>query len=131
LLQALSLDPSADDWSWYSLSPDGTRIAATRNLTGPIYILSLRGEAIQQINVKNWGDHMEFTWAADGRGLYVITGTRGNHVLLYVDLQGNARAMWQNSGASGETLAYPSPDGHHLAIQSWVTNANLWMLENY
>jgi len=52
-------------------------------------------------------------------------------VLLHVNLQGNARILWRSSGASGETLAYPPPDGRHLAIQNWVANGNMWMMENF
>lgn len=130
-LFTFALDPNSDGWFWYALSPEGTRIAATREQTGPIYVLSLQGRPIQHIKVKGWTNLLEFTWAADGRGLYVISSTQGKHVLLYVDLQGNAHALWENIGASGETLALPSPDGHHLAIQSWITNGNMWMMENF
>jgi Tol biopolymer transport system component len=128
-LSTFALDPNTD--GWYALSSDGTRIAATRNHAGPIYVLSLQGQKIQQINVKGWINLLEFTWAADRKGLYVISGTRTEHVLLYVDLQGNAHPLWKNTGASNETLALPSPDGHHLAIQSWVTSGNMWMMENF
>jgi eukaryotic-like serine/threonine-protein kinase len=128
-LFTFAIDPNTE--GWYALSSDGTRIAATRNHAGPIYVLTLHGQKIQQINVKGWSNLLEFTWAADRKGLYVISGTRTEHVLLYVDLQGNAHALWKNTGASNETLAIPSPDGRHLAIQSWVTNGNMWMLEHF
>jgi hypothetical protein len=45
------LDPDDDRWT-LALSTDGTRIAATRNPEGPIYILSLRGQPAQRISVK-------------------------------------------------------------------------------
>jgi hypothetical protein len=50
---------------------------------------------------------------------------------LNVDLQGNARALWENTGGSAETLVYSSPDGRHLAFSGWTTNGNMWMLENF
>jgi len=116
-------------WFW-DLSPDGTRIAATRSPAGPIYIFSVHGESIREIKVGGWSNVQEFSWAADGRGLFVVVGIPGRHVLLHVDFNGNARFLWENAGASGETLALPSPDGRYLAIQSWVTNGNMWMMEN-
>jgi len=39
--------------------------------------------------------------------------------------------LWENTGATGETLAFPSLDGHHLAFNGWTTSGNMWMLENY
>jgi serine/threonine protein kinase len=128
-LVRFALDPNENGWFW-DLSPDGTRVAATRSPAGPIYILSVHGEPIREIKVNGWSNLQEFSWAADGRGLFLVVGVPGKHVLLHVDLQGNARVLWENAGASGETLALPSPDGRHLAIQSWVTNGNLWMMEN-
>jgi len=72
-----------------------------------------------------------FVWAADGKGLFVTAGIRNGMELLHVDLQGNAHALWENTGATGETLGFPSPDGRHLAFNGWTTNGNMWMLENY
>jgi hypothetical protein len=51
--------------------------------------------------------------------------------VLHVDFQGNARVLWESSGATGETLAIPSPDGRHLAIQNWTADGNMWMMENF
>ncbi len=129
-LARFALDPNDNRW-FIDLSADGTRIAATRSPAGPIYIFSLRGQPIRQIKVKGWNNLLGFTWAEDGKGLFVIAGIRGAHVLLYVDLQGNAHVLWQSAGASGETGARPSPDGSHLAIQSWTANGNMWMIENF
>jgi serine/threonine protein kinase len=125
-------DLVANDDSWYvDLSPDGTRVAATRTSAGPIHILSLNGQPLRQIQVKGWTNLRSFVWAADGKGLFVTAGIRNGMELLHVDLQGNAHALWENTGATGETLGFPSPDGRHLAFNGWTTNGNMWMLENY
>jgi hypothetical protein len=100
-------------------------------VAGPIYIYSLRGQPTQQIAMKGWSNVQAFSWAADGKGLFVIVGIRGGRVVLHVDLQGNAQVVWKNVGGSGETLAIPSPDGRHLALQGWTTNGNMWMAENF
>jgi serine/threonine protein kinase len=129
-LMRFALDPNEDCWS-IELSPDGTRIAATRSPTGPVYILSLRGEADQQVRVRNWSNLRYVGWTTDGKGLFVTAGVPSGRVLLHVDLQGNAHALWKNAGGSGETMARPSPDGRHLALSGWTTNGNMWMMENF
>jgi hypothetical protein len=129
-LTRFALDPNEKNW-WIDISPDGNRIAATRTPTGPIYILSLHGQPVQQIQVKGWSNVQAFSWIPDGKGLFVVAGIRSGRVVLHVDLQGNAHVVWQNAGGSGETLAIPSPDGRHLAMQAWTTNGNMWMVENF
>ncbi len=129
-LARFALDPNVKDW-WVEISPDGGRIALTRTPTGPINILSLNGELIQQIQIQGWSNIQAFYWAADGKGLFVVASVRGGRVVLYVDFQGKAHVVWNNTGGSGETLAIPSPDGRHIAMQAWTTNGNMWMLENF
>jgi hypothetical protein len=91
----------------------------------------LNGQPLRQIQVKGWSNLQSFVWAADGKGLFVTAGIRNGMEILHVDLQGNAHALWENTGATGETLAFPSLDGHHLAFNGWTTSGNMWMLENY
>ncbi len=121
-----------NDGTWYlDLSPDGTRVAATRTLKGPIYILSLAGNVLQQVRVRGWSNLFSFHWAADGKGLFVTSGIRNGKEILHVDLQGNAHALWEDSGLGGEVEAHPSPDGRYLAFNGWATNSNMWMMENF
>jgi eukaryotic-like serine/threonine-protein kinase len=129
-LARFDLDPKEDNWDT-ALSPDGTRIAATRTPEGPIYILSLQGRATEEVRVKGWSNILSVNWAANGKGLFVSSGTRQGRTLLHVDFQGNAHPLWQNTGASGETLAMPSPDGRYLAMHGHTIAGNLWMLENF
>ena len=110
---------------------DGSRIATTPSAAGPIYIYSLRGQAAQKIQAKGWNNLLSFAWAADGNSLFLVAGVRGGRVVLHLDLQGNTHVLWENLGGSGETLVKPSPDGHYLAMQSWTTNGNMWMMENF
>ena len=129
-LARFTVDPN--DSSWFSvISWDGTHIAATRTAAGPIYILPVHGQGVQQIKVKGWDRLEEFTWAADGRGLFVVAPASRGKALLHVDLKGNTHVLWEDTGADGETLASPSPDGRHLAIQSRTTSSNMWMMEDF
>jgi serine/threonine protein kinase len=129
-LARFALDPNNNGWT-AALSPDGTHIAVTRSPTSPIYILSLRGQTTQQIQVKGWSNLFSLIWSADGRGLFVAAGIHVGSVLLYVDLSGNAHPLWEYAGFSRWTEATPSPDGHHLAFTGWTVNGNIWMMENF
>jgi Tol biopolymer transport system component len=115
----------------FELSPDGTRIAAIPSPEGPIYMLSLRGQATQQVHVKGWSNLQSPSWAADGKSLFVYSGNRQERDLLHVDLQGNAKFLWENPGAYGESFALASPDGRHLAMYGRTLNSNMWMIENF
>ena len=129
-LTRFPLDPNDNRW-FLDLSADGTRIAVTRNPAGPIHVISVHGQPMQEITVKNWSNLLEFTWAIDGKGLFLVAGIRGGQVVLHVDLSGNAHRLWESIGAFAAEVAKPSPDGRHLAIQSWTTNGNMWMMENF
>lgn len=124
------LASTVDSW-WFDLSPDGTRVAATPSPTGPIYILSLRGQPTQYIHVKGWSNLISISWAAGGKGLFVVSGSRQARTLLYVDLHGNTHFLWEIPGAYGEATAVASPDGRHLAMFGWTQNSNIWTIENF
>jgi eukaryotic-like serine/threonine-protein kinase len=123
------LDPMDDRWT-VALSTDGTRLAATRNPDGPIYILSLRSQPIKKINVKDRKGLLWCHWAVDGKGLYVSSEAQGGAELLYVDFHGDWQPLWKNR-AGNYTRGLPSPDGHHLAIMGLAFDGNLWMMDNF
>jgi Tol biopolymer transport system component len=127
-LAELKTDETAD-YHW-DLSPDGTRISLLKNKEGRIQILSLNGRAPQEITVKGWNSLTNAVWAADGKLLFVSSRKEQGPVLLSVDLQGNARVLWEHAGSVG-TYGVPSPDGRHLAMQRWIVDGNMWMMENF
>jgi serine/threonine protein kinase len=129
-LLRVPVDPNDKDW-WVALSPNGSQIAMTRTPSGPINIFSLRGEATRHIELKTLSNALTFSWAADGKGLLVVSSSRGNRIASHVDFDGKAYPLWESQGATGETLVVPSPDGRHLAMQSWTTSGNMWLLENF
>ena len=126
----IALGPNDDNWR-LNVSPDGTRFAALSSRAGPINIYDVHGEILQTVRLKGWSHLQTSIWAADGKSLFVTADIRDGTVVLHVDLQGNAHVMWQNAGISLETLAHPSPDGHHLEFDRWTMNGNMWMLENF
>jgi len=129
-LARFDIDPKLNDW-WFDLSPDGKLIAATPSSMGPLYIISLRGEPIRKIQMKNWHDLLAFTWSADSKGLFVVAGITEGRAIIHTDMEGNAKLLWTLEGDSGETLVQPSPDGKHLAIARWTTNGNMWLMEHF
>jgi hypothetical protein len=128
-LTRFDLDPNTHPWA-FDLSPDGTRIAALRGPAGPIYILSLRGLATQQISVKGWNNLKSLNWTANGKGLFVSTDNDvpSGAALLHVDFRGNAIVLWPQYMVI--TMA-ASPDGHHLAFSGTAMDTNIWMIEDF
>jgi len=116
----------------FGLSADGSTIAIARDGQPEIHIrlLSLAGGTDREITVKGWPNMTGLAWSPDGKGMYCGSFSLRGTTLLYVDLEGNARVLWQNSGGFG-TWGIPSPDGRYLAIRGDVRNSNVWMLEGF
>ena len=132
VLRTIQKDPTSY-FSWTALSPDGTILALSKSGEVEIHIrlLSLVGASDRDITVKGWPNVTGLNWSPDGKGLYVGSVSPQNRTLLFVDLQGNAKVVWQYKAAWGQIWGVPSPDGRYLAILGSVTNSNVWMLENF
>jgi eukaryotic-like serine/threonine-protein kinase len=129
-----SFPKQSDAWVAHEVSPDGSTIAISQVGEADIRIrlLSLTGGADREIAVKGWGNVAGLDWSPDGKGLYVGSASLQSSTLLYVDLKGNARVLWQyKGGAGGAVWGIPSPDGRYLAIRSNASNRNVWMLEGF
>jgi serine/threonine protein kinase len=114
----------------WRVSPDGTRIAILNEGETAIHILWLNGQPPQEIAVKGWQGISDLYWAADGKGFFVSSTKEQEPVVLYVDMQGNARLLWEVTGGTS-TYAVPSPDDRHLAMQRMTIDGNMWMMENF
>jgi len=115
---------------YWDLSPDGNRIAILKIREGRVHILSLNGRAQQEITMKGWNTLSSVHWTADGKGLFVSSFKERGAVLLHMDLQGNARLLWEHPGGL-DTWGVPSPDGRHLAMRAWNVDSNMWVMENF
>ena len=124
-----NLDPTFH-YTW-NLSPDGTSIALLEGSEGRIRILPLTRQPPQEVVVKGWDSIQNLEWAADGRGLFVSSYTQRGSVLLHVDLEGNARALWQQKRSHHPIWVVPSPDGRHVAMSGRSGNHNVWVIENF
>jgi len=126
------LEKSANGWNW-GLSPDGTSIAAVTVSASDnrIQLISLSGRPTREITVKNWNSFTSLDWAADGKGFFISSNPTGRlSTLLYVDLMGNAHALWQVKNFQS-TWAIPSHHGKYVAIPAPTVGSNAWMVENF
>jgi Tol biopolymer transport system component len=96
-----------------------------------IRLLSLSGGSDREITVKGWPNLTGLDWSPDGKGLYCGSASPQAPTLLYVNLEGNARVLWQYKAAGGEIWGIPSPDGRYLAIAGEVISSSVWMVEGF
>ena len=129
-LTRFNTDPPAE-YHW-DISPDGTRIAVLKDDSqGPIRILSLKGQVLQEITLNAWRfGSVGFDWASDGQGLIICSPTPRGSTLLHVDLHGNVHALWEQEGST-QAFGISSPDSRHLAIYGALSNSNIWMMEGF
>jgi Tol biopolymer transport system component len=132
VLRTIEKEPSTEYFG-SGFAPDGSTFAISRAYEAEIHIrlLSLSGGPDREIIVKGWPNGSGLDWSPDGKGLYIGSVSPQSKTLLYVDLKGNARVLWQFKGASGSIWAAPSPDGRYLAILGDASNSNVWMLEGF
>jgi Tol biopolymer transport system component len=117
----------------WDVLPDGSGMAVV--LGDPprnrIRVLSSAGETKTEFTVKGWSAITHIWHSADSKGLYLTSQSQPTvATLLYVDLQGNARVLWQQKG-SPDGWAVPSPDGRYLAIMGVTQTMDAWLLENF
>jgi Tol biopolymer transport system component len=113
------------------LSPDGKVLAITKSGENRIRLLSLSGEPARELVLKNWNTFSSVDWAVDSKGLFVTSNPTGwRSSLVYVDLNGNAREVWQAKSAL-PTWGITSRDGKYVAIPAPTTSSNVWMAEGF
>jgi DNA-binding winged helix-turn-helix (wHTH) protein/dipeptidyl aminopeptidase/acylaminoacyl peptidase len=132
VLRTIPKDPTVD-FVGRALSPDGTVYAISDGGESEIHVrlLSLSAGTDREFTVKGWRRLTGLDWSADGKGFYVGCVSPQARTLLYVDLKGNARVLWQYKGAGQSIWGIPSPDGRYLAILGVAFNSSVWMLEGF
>jgi serine/threonine protein kinase/WD40 repeat protein len=116
-----------------ALSPDGATLAISKGGEAEIHIhlLSLNGGSDREITVKGWPNATGLVWSPDEKGLYCGSASPQGRTLLYIDLRGNARVLWQYRGAGDRIWGIPSPDGRYIAIRGGAFSSNVWMVEGF
>ena len=129
-LTRFDLDPANDlDHLLWSLSPDGTHLAAAPGRRGPIQIHSLIDGSTRVIRPKALASMRQLFWAADGRNFLMTNTSNAGSEILRLDLQGNASVLRKCD--SDRCFGLGSPDGRHVAVYDWKMTANMWMMENF
>jgi hypothetical protein len=119
----------------WALSPDGTRIAWT-NFESRVHILTLRGGAVQALELQGWATLESIAWSLDGVGLY-LDGTFSSlrlsddvKCILRLDLDGTVHVLLKRPN-QWFFMPTPSPDGRYLAFGEIIHESNAWMVEGF
>lgn len=115
------------------LAPDGATFAlASKGPENRIRLFSLVGGPDREITVPGYGNLTSLDWAADAKSFYCGSTSSQHGAILHVDLQGNARVVWESRElAGGGASGIPSPDGKYLLIWADLRDSNAWMIENF
>jgi serine/threonine protein kinase/Tol biopolymer transport system component len=132
VLRTMQKDPTAS-FAGTDISPDGTTFAISREYEAETHIrlLSLTGGSDREIAVKGRPRLTGLNWSPNGKGLFCSSYAPQGSTLLYVDLKGDARVLWQSKSMLGVLGGVPSPDGRYLAIQSALISSNVWMVKGF
>lgn len=124
------LQQPGNGWNW-SLSPDGSLIAATTFEDNRIHLLAVSGHAARELLMKAHTGFVSIDWAADSQGLFLASNATGlRWSLLYVDLFGSAREIWQADDI-WPSWAVPSHSGKYLAMPLPTIESNVWMAKDF
>jgi hypothetical protein len=119
----------AENLRW-EISPDGNRVAISDGYAS-IDILSLEDQSVRQINVSGGAYLRNWTWAADGKGLFVSTTVQQGTRLCYLDFRARLQTLWEVKGQKVFLVTAPAPDSHTIAVAASANDANEWMLEKF
>ena len=82
--------------------------------------------------MKDWPALKGAFWSADGRGALIASVmSKATGVILYVDLNGNARLVLQTDPNVQVLWAIPSPDGRSAAPDFITGENNVSMIGNF
>jgi serine/threonine protein kinase/Tol biopolymer transport system component len=125
-LTRFAVDPNDDRWT-IALSPDASRFAGIRRPQDPIYIWPLKGKTMREVRVNGWSNLRSVRWAADGKGVLVLSNQKGYGTLLHTDFQGRANVLWEHVTQNW----VESPDGRHLSVNVVTVDQNYSLIENF
>ena len=115
------------------ISPDGTEFAYIVDQDQPrnhIRIISFVGRPPREITVAKAGALANLDWLPDGSGWISVNITEPYNQLLYVLRDGRSHVLWAPDRTS-VSAGTPSRDGKHLAISTYTTAGNAWMMTGF
>ena len=117
--------------AWWSLSPDGSKIARVENISDSVRVLDLKDKQVQVIHPTPPQPRLQGpAWSADGRQLFLAAFSGGQGTLFEMDMSGRTHLILENPhGWIGYPL--PSPDGKRLAYIYAAPESNVTLLEHF
>jgi Tol biopolymer transport system component/DNA-binding winged helix-turn-helix (wHTH) protein len=110
-----------------SVSPDGSRIAFVRSISGTVgdvFLVSTGGGQPSRLSYDS-ADIVGLTWSRDGRSLVVASDRAGGYSLWRYPIDGGAPALVAGGGTK---MKHPSraANGDAIAYESWNYEINVW-----
>ncbi len=116
------------DWS---LSPDGSKIAAVKEAADKVQVLDLRSKEVAVIGpVPPLGKLQRVAWSADGTK-FVLTGYPDGERFFLVTMDSGGRTRVLLEGKNWLGYPRPSPDGRRIAYLQSVSESNVTLLEHF
>ena len=124
-------DPRQVNWS---ISPDGSQLAwiAWNPTQARIHVIPVRGGHGNRRDIPIPGcSHLHsITWAANGKGWFVVSQWPGSWALLSVDATGKTCVLLKVTSTFAPDV-FPSSDGRHLAFSEQGFGSNAWLVRNF
>jgi eukaryotic-like serine/threonine-protein kinase len=120
---------------WWSVSPDGLRIAISDKdqLPEQVRILDLRNGTERNLPLPRGWKLWQHNWAADSNALFAGAQFKSTgNMIIRIELDGKTRVLLDGGRSQWLGICCPSsPDGRHLAFSQWTDQSNAWLLENF
>ena len=118
--------------AYWSLSPDGARIALVETATNRLEAIDLKTGKVEEIHPQPPQEELsDPAWSAEGDRLFVSAFTNtGKGRLLEIDLTGRTWLLHENP-FGGLHDPWPSPDGRRIAYDASTVQSNVTLLEHF
>lgn len=116
----------------WALSPDGSQLVLTEpGDTGTrLRVISLTSLTERIVDVAGWREFEAISWAADGKGFFLLMGSENGCTILKVDAKGQVQILRQINHPI-RPMCVPSPDGKWLAFAELDSNTNVVLLTEF
>ena len=116
----------------WALSPDGSQIVITEAAAHGtrLRLISLANLSERSVDVEGWRGFQAISWAADGRGFFLLMTSENGSTILKVDTEGRVRVL-REINLPIHPVCVPSPDGKWLAFAELDSNTNVVLLTGF